>query len=168
MNTKMHQRRTYSFSASKSSGFTLIEVMVAILVLGVGLLSFALLQTMSVRFTQSANQRTKATNLAAELLEQMRSNRIAAANYQAATFAGGAVPANCAQNVGNLSINDNIARWQCTVLLALGDGASATVTFDGDNIAVVRLGWGDQHWEGDAARRTGNYETGQLTMRTQL
>ena len=81
----------------KAAGFSLIEVMVAVLVLGVGLLGFALLQTMSVRFTQSANQRTQATNLAYDMLDQMRANRIAAGqyvgNYAAATSGAGCVVA---------------------------------------------------------------------------
>ena len=80
----------------KAAGFSLIEVMVAVLVLGVGLLGFALLQTMSVRFTQSANQRTQATNLAYDMLDQMRVNRLAAGqyvgNYAAATSGAGCVP----------------------------------------------------------------------------
>jgi type IV pilus assembly protein PilV len=58
-----------------------MEVMIAIIVLAFGLLGFALLQTMNVRFVQSANYRTQATNLAYDLTEQMRSNRYQAAWY---------------------------------------------------------------------------------------
>lgn len=50
--------------ARQSGGFTLLEVLIAIIVLAFGLLGFALLQTMNVRFVQSANYRTQATNLA--------------------------------------------------------------------------------------------------------
>jgi type IV pilus assembly protein PilV len=72
-------------------GFTLIEVLVAIVVLAFGLLGFALLQTMSVRFTQSANYRTQATNLAYDLIDQMRANRYQAAWYSTASFSPGTV-----------------------------------------------------------------------------
>lgn len=48
--------------------------MIAVLVLGVGLLGLALLQTMNVRFVQSANFRTQATNLGYEVLDQVRAN----------------------------------------------------------------------------------------------
>ena len=65
----------------REGGFTLIEVMIAILVLAVGLLGFALLQTMNVRFTQSANYRSQATNLAYEMLDQIRLNRVSGAQY---------------------------------------------------------------------------------------
>ena len=68
---------------ARSRGFSLIEVLIALLVLAFGLLGFALLQTMNVRFVQSANYRTQATNLSYELLDQIRINRIAAASSRA-------------------------------------------------------------------------------------
>lgn len=49
----------------------MIEVLIAIVVMSIGLLGFALLQTMNVRFVQSANFRTQATNLSYELLDQI-------------------------------------------------------------------------------------------------
>ncbi len=152
---------------SRASGFTLLEVMIAVLVLGVGLLGFALLQTMSVRFTQSANHRTKATNLAYDMLDQMRSNRLLAAQYQGATFANNAVVANCNEQVGNVTIAQRIAIWQCRVRNDLGDGASANINY-ANGVATVAIGWNDQRWESDAARRAGSYETGTLTLRTRL
>ena len=48
--------------------------MVAVLILAFGLLGFAL-QTTNVRFVQSANYRTQATNLANDLIELMRAQR---------------------------------------------------------------------------------------------
>src|SRR5690606_1313288 len=71
----------------KAAGFSLIEVLIAILILAVGLLGFALMQTTTLRYTQSSDYRTRATNLAYELLDQMRVNRLSAADYVAAGFA---------------------------------------------------------------------------------
>ena len=159
-------RRKFDGRASVG-GFTLIEVMVAVLVLGIGLLGFALLQTTSVRFAQSANQRTQATNLAYDLLDQMRSNRVQAVEYTTATFASGATGTACARAVGTVAIATNIARWQCKVRAVLGEGSSATVTYAGV-VANVTINWGDQRWEGDSGRRTGTYETGTLTLGTRL
>lgn len=56
-------------------GFTLLEVMIAVLVLSLGLLGLAGLQAYSMRFNQSANYRTHATNLASQLLDIARSHR---------------------------------------------------------------------------------------------
>lgn len=137
----MSRRRVVLSSHKSSSGFTLIEVMIAILVLAIGLLGFALLQTMSVRFTQSANQRTQATNLAYEMLDQMRSNRLGAAQY-AGTYAGTAT--GCAPD-GTVNATAYRAVWQCRLQKSLGEGSAAAVTY-ANGVATVNITWGDERW----------------------
>lgn len=134
-------RRRTGFPGRRSSGFTLIEVMIAILVLAIGLLGFALLQTMSVRFTQSANQRTQATNLAYEMLDQMRSNRLMAAQY-AGTYAGTAT--GCAPD-GTVSYTGYRVVWQCRLQKALGAGSGAVVAYN-NGVATINITWGDERW----------------------
>lgn len=134
---------------SRQRGFSLIEVMVAILVLGVGLLGFAMLQTMNLRFTQSANYRTQATNLAYDLLDQMRANRNVANQYVAASFAPAAIADTaCSRPIGALAtVAANITRWQCQVARTLGPSASAGVTFVNGGDVTVTIAWGDQRWD---------------------
>ncbi|MEL1263761.1 type IV pilus modification protein PilV [Pseudoxanthomonas putridarboris] len=166
MNTLLRSGRKLSSSRS-AAGFTLLEVLIAMLVLAFGLLGFALLQTMSVRFTQSANQRTKATDLAYDLLDQMRSNRLLAAQYTAATFPDTATGNVCLIATGSQSVTQKIAAWQCTVRRSLGEGSSANVTLINGQ-ATVTLTWGDQRWERDTARTQGAYNTGTLTLTSRL
>lgn len=59
----------------RSKGFTLLEVMIAVLVLSIGLLGLAALQAYAMRNNQSAAYRTQATNLAVQMLDQIRSHR---------------------------------------------------------------------------------------------
>lgn len=127
--------------AGRSAGFSLIEVMVAVLILGMGLLGFALLQTMSVRFTQSANQRTQATNLAYDMLDQIRVNRLAVGqyvgNYTGSTngcLPGASVAADSFRTV-----------WECRLGKALGAGATANVALDAGQVTVA-ITWGDERW----------------------
>lgn len=138
--------------ARGADGFSMIEVLVAMLILAFGLLGFALLQTMSLRFTQSANYRTEAVNLGYDILDQMRSNRFQAAAYAGAagaSFDEGEVDGSaCNRPVGAVSIADNIARWQCQVVEALGDTAAAQVTLV-NGLATVTVSWGDQRWDED-------------------
>lgn len=61
---------------SRQDGFTLIEVLVALLVLAIGLLGLAALQTQGVRFNHDAAVRTQATNLAQDMLERLRIQRM--------------------------------------------------------------------------------------------
>ncbi|PPU76257.1 type IV pilus modification protein PilV [Xanthomonas cucurbitae] len=135
-------------SRSRSQGFSLLEVLITIIVLAFGLLGFALLQTANVRFVQSANYRTQATNLAYDLLDQMRSNRFQSAWYTDATFSANTVTStSCSRTLGNsVTIANNIARWKCQVVQALGEGASATVLNTNGQV-TVGIAWGDQRWD---------------------
>lgn len=151
-------KRTFSSSPSHASGFTLIEVMIAVLILGFGLLGFALLQTMSVRFVNSANQRTQATNLAYDMLDQMRVNRIAAANY-AGDYT--ATETDCAPNA-TVSPANYKAIWQCRLHYALGAGATATVTYE-TGVAEVNVTWGDERWQETTSERNRSF-----SLETQL
>ena len=133
------------------SGFTLIEVMIAILVLGIGLLGFALLQTMSVRFSQSANYRTQATNLTYEMLDQMRANRIMDAAYAGDYTASSD---SCEPATGdNLTAADFTQAFECRLGKALGEGATGSVVRNGDQV-TVNVTWGDDRWVDGAAART--------------
>ncbi len=61
-------------SRHRHGGFTLIEVLVAVLVLGIGLLGLAGLQTTGLHSNHSANLRTQATLLAYDMTDRMRTN----------------------------------------------------------------------------------------------
>ncbi|SEL73946.1 type IV pilus assembly protein PilV [Pseudoxanthomonas sp. GM95] len=126
------------------SGFTLLEVLIALLVLAVGLLGFAMLQVMNVRFTESANYRTKATQLADTLLDQVRADRTAVASY-VTTYTGSNAAAGCVPTTGAVSASTFKTFWQCQLGRALGDGATATVTQVGTSI-TVSISWNDDRW----------------------
>lgn len=130
-----------------ASGFSLIEVLIALVILALGLLGFALLQTLNLRYTQSANYRTQATNLAYDLLDQMRSNHYAAAWYAGSAGAGfspGDVTSKaCSRQTGTVTIEQNVTRWKCQVFAALGDQASASVTYNNRKVAVT-VNWGER------------------------
>lgn len=147
----MRMHRNGVRAARRQTGFSMIEVLVAVLVLALGLLGFALLQTMNLRFTQSANYRTEATNLAYDLLDQMRANRFRAGEYAGASgadFAPGSLAyAPCSRPVaGAATVAGNITRWQCQVVEALGSSAGAAVTYV-DGTVQVTITWGDQRWD---------------------
>lgn len=126
------------------SGFSMIEVLITLVVLALGLLGFALLQTMNLRYTQSANYRTQATNLAYDLLDQMRANRLTAAQYTAASFLPNAVtPEKCSRPVDTATVAENVKRWQCQVVDALGPETSVTVTYAA-GVARVSITWGER------------------------
>lgn len=63
------------------AGFNLIEVMIAVVLLSLGLLGMALLQSTALRAGQSSSERTVATMLSYQLLDMVRTNREQAAQY---------------------------------------------------------------------------------------
>lgn len=58
----------------KQKGISLIEVLITLVVLSIGLLGIAALQTISLRSAQVSYQRTQAVNLAYEVLDVARAN----------------------------------------------------------------------------------------------
>jgi len=55
-------------------GFTLLEVMIAMVIFSIGLLGLAGLMAQSTRFNNSAQYRTQAVYLAYDMLDRMRAN----------------------------------------------------------------------------------------------
>ncbi|MBW2579522.1 MAG: type IV pilus modification protein PilV [Deltaproteobacteria bacterium] len=70
MTTDNHQMK--SWGKHCQSGFSMVEVMVAILLLTVGLLALAKMQTQAVASNNYGNQLTEATFLAQDKLEELR------------------------------------------------------------------------------------------------
>lgn len=72
---------------SSNRGFTLIEVLVALVVLSIGLLGLAALQLTSLQFNTNSDLRTQATVAAYDIIDRMRSNRtgFAANDYHVPT-----------------------------------------------------------------------------------
>src|SRR5690606_11999274 len=128
----------------RATGFSMIEVLVSLLVLALGLLGFALLQTMNLRYTQSADYRTHATNLAYDLLDQMRANRHSAEDYAGSTGAdfnpGDVTDTVCSRPTGtDADIAGNIERWQCQVARTLGPTASAGVQYVNNGDVTITI-----------------------------
>lgn len=133
---------------STQSGFTLLEVVIAILVLAIGLLGLASLQAVGLQFNQSSQFRTQATNLAYEMADRMRSNREAARD---GGYDGGLADSltdctpNLALDQATVAARD-VASWRNSLacLLPLGNGAIAV---DSDDIATITVQWDDSRGE---------------------
>lgn len=143
----------HSFTAPRSAadGFSLIEVLVSLLVLGFGLLGLAMLQNVALRNNQSANHRTVATNLAYEVIEMARANRRLAFRYafiEAGDFAS-VNESTCSMtpNTGD-RVGDDTTAWMCHVKRALPNGEAAIVITPAANggIISVTITWDDARW----------------------
>jgi type IV pilus assembly protein PilV len=129
----------------------LIEVLVAIVILAIGLLGLAALQSNGLRGSQESYLRTQATLLASDITDRMRANRLAALNgdYDAAY---GAVIA------GTTIAAQDLIDWTGTVggVLPLGQGqicrSNTGVNCTGSgNVFVIAI-----RWDGGSAQRDGD------------
>lgn len=147
------------------AGFSMIEVLIALVVLAFGLLGLALLQTTNLRFTKSADQRSQAVNLATEMLDMIRANHSEVATYDAidpGSFATVDASEGCPAEVA-LTSSENIERWKCEVVEALGADASADVEFDAPTEVTVTVTWDDEFWTDNPLA-----DSGTVTLVTQL
>lgn len=149
----------------KQSGFTLLEVLVAMLVLSIGLLGLAGLMASSMRNNESAYHSTQATWLAYDILDRLRANRTAAraGTYNVATLGNPAVCSTAAAT-GTIAAKD-IGNWKNAIACALpaGDGAIAVLTAAGATQDRVRIyvQWND-------SRATSGAAAQQLVVESQL
>jgi type IV pilus assembly protein PilV len=79
-----------SYRLNRARGVSLVEVLVALVVLSVGLLGVAALLVTSVQGTRTALYRTNAINLVSDMADRIRANAVAGAAY-----AGNGVAADC-------------------------------------------------------------------------
>jgi len=113
--------------ARTSQGFTLLEVLIAALVLGVGLLGLAGLQTLGLRGSLSAVQRSVATQLAAEIIDRIRANPGALGNYDNQAGTGSI---DCLWNLCSdaQTADYDLSQWAAEVKKRLPNGTGVVCT----------------------------------------
>lgn len=104
---------------ANNQGFSLIEVLVALLVLSVGLLGMAGLQGYSLASSYDAHLRTQAISLTQDIIDRMRANREMAStnNYQTSLAELPELSRNCSEltcTPAQLADFD-LVEWKCAL-----------------------------------------------------
>jgi len=147
---------------NKNTGFTLIEVLIAMLVLAVGLLGLAGLQATSLKNNQSAYNRSQATQFAYDMADRIRSNLAEANELATSTYVtinpnAAAAQADCKTvsttcTPADLAKND-LAQWyQDLITLPSVTTTPSTTRIDVDaptRVYTITIIWDDDH-DGDA------------------
>lgn len=145
--SRTHPLPTRHSFGEKQAGFSILEVLVAIVILSIGMLGAVGMQTTALQSSKEARNQAVATNFARELAELMRGNHLVAIRSGAAdvnpyrfsaTLAPTPLVAVPAQNcfvTGCPLLEDaarwDVADWQSRVQREL-PSARATVCFDQD------------------------------------
>jgi type IV pilus assembly protein PilV len=128
---------------ARHHGFTLLEVLIALLIFSLGILGLAALQTYSVKTNQSALFRSQATALASMLLDDIRANRSNVAAYYSNEYAA----FDCTTEPADSPIaTHDLESWRQQVNCALPQGRGSVAPI-GDNEVAVCLRWSDARWE---------------------
>ena len=148
-------------SRADQSGAGLLEVMISVLIMGIGLLGIAAMQATALKNSQSSMERSQAVIQSYTILEAMRANRerALAGDYNIAQTCASAGNATLAQR--------DLSAWITSLKTALGDtdNTCGTVNCSADGNCTVTVQWDDSRATGNDGAGSATY---QLATRTQL
>lgn len=132
---------------NRHHGFSMIEVLVTLLVLSIGLLGLAAMQTKSIKNTHSAYLRSQATYLAYDMLDRMRANMAningyGGINTSTNTYADpGCINTGCTPS--NITTYD-AAEWAKNIGEQLPAGQGTVIAnAGGNNRFTITVTWND-------------------------
>jgi len=148
----------HASSLRRRRGVTLVEMLVALLVISIGLLGLAGLQNVSLQYNHSSYLRTNANNLAYDIADRMRANRDAARNGQY-NISFGATPS------GGGVVGNDLQEWISAIETTLPDGQGEIEVQGDDRITTIRIRWLDNRNAEDTDAENGLVT---FTLRTRL
>jgi type IV pilus assembly protein PilV len=149
----------------KQNGFSLLEVLIALIVLSIGLLGHSKIQALGVRASSDANLRTEATFLANDMIERMRANRPSVtSDYYAgisySTINCTSAPAKiCSEGTAGSAVDctttemadEDAFNWFCDVTSTLPNGGVAVSSAAG--VYSVQVSWDGLDEDGNVVNR---------------
>jgi len=115
---------------ARARGFSMVEALVALVVLSVGMLGIASLYVVTLRSSGSAISRMQAVNLASDLADRIRANRTAREAYEEAGADEECVGETAACSPDDMAAHD-LFLWDAQLEATLGASAAGSVAVDG-------------------------------------
>jgi type IV pilus assembly protein PilV len=124
--------RKSAMARGRMSGISLVEVLVALVIISVGMLGIASLYLTSIKAGRTANLRVQGVNMVADMADRIRANKRGLAAYNSATYGGAPASHECVTvtcTPEEIAEND-LNVWEASIDDALRNlGATGTVTY---------------------------------------
>lgn len=138
--TKAGRAPTVGFT--KQQGFSLIEVLISLVVLSVGMMGIAAMYGQGLAATRTAQLRTQAVNLVADMADRIRVNRLGGAAYAGAAVDNACGPGGSACTPAEMAAYE-LFIWNEQVALLLPNG-DTNVTFNAVTLPptyTIQVSW---------------------------
>jgi type IV pilus assembly protein PilV len=141
------RRMSPAVASRRAAGFTLLEILIAMLVLAIGLLGIAAMQLRGLQYSHDAYLRSQISVLAYDMADRMRLNRANAASYAGTYTVPTTAPTGC--TVTTVGATNDLACWRRQVFDAMPPGSTADIIAGAALLGTVTeytvsLGWTDR------------------------
>lgn len=162
----------------RQAGVSLLEVMISVLILGIGLLGIAAMQATALRNGQSSLERTQAVIQSYAILDVMRANRqnALAGYYNTSGMKCTALTGGAGQPAGQTSAQGEYNVWLTSLKSSMGLASDASTCADVScdaGVCTVIVQWDDSRGSGavqqdSAGAEEGEAETGEGSTTRQV
>lgn len=148
-------KQQYSLQFGHMRGASMVEVLVALVVMGVGMLGIASLYVVTMQAKTASQSRMQAVYLAADMAERIRANKTATNSYAITTISPApTAAANCFQTASTtatactaaqLAASD-LAQWAVQVSSTLPGNPDGSIAYNNGTVPdtyTITLNWAD-------------------------
>jgi type IV pilus assembly protein PilV len=138
---------SFDSNRNRARGFSIVEALVALIVLSVGMLGIAGLYVVTLRSSGSAISRMQAVNLASDLADRIRANRTAESEYEAPDVVTEAICVGEGKDCtpAQMAANDMFL-WQRQIDATLPGDPAGAVDVDEDTnptTYIIEVSWAE-------------------------
>lgn len=134
-------------STNRQQGFSLLEILITLIILSIGLLGLAALQSVSLKNVNNSQFRTVAIHYAYDIAERMRSNRTGVTQNGYAAIKGNETAPGCSTCSTSQLAQLDAFEWNQMIKRSPTDGGlpsgNGTVTENG-NVHDIVVSWDEQ------------------------